>query len=169
MIQIGTMLDIYCPQSSQIGHISGDCFEWIEFSKSTCFPSRCLYWCCCKYVYDTLTWTVFGISGSESVDKRISQLMIVVINLLMNNCRWMINWLICWWIPMMINLNDNGDWFTNKIIIIASMIDNNNRSDCSAVTAVETFMICLKCLTFVRCLTYNLMIRMTCILLVCFK
>ena len=29
---------------------------------STCFPSRCLYWCCCEYVYDTLTQTV-----SESV------------------------------------------------------------------------------------------------------
>ena len=68
----------------------------------------------------------FGISSSESVDKRISHLMIVVINLLMNNCQWMINWLICWWILMMFNLNDNGDWFTNKIIMIPSMINNGD-------------------------------------------
>ena len=34
----------------------------------------------------------------------------------------------------------------------------------AAVTAVETFIICLM---FVRRLTYNLMIRMRCILLVC--
>ena len=27
MIQIGTVLDIYCPQGSQIGYISGDYFE----------------------------------------------------------------------------------------------------------------------------------------------
>ena len=171
MIQIGTVFDIYCPQSSQIGYISGTALNELSFARGT--------------------------NAAAVEESRLMLLLLLLLLLLLGKTfmAYIEETTKSWWFQnfalydevvivstkIVVGIQDvviiahGSVWRTVycqhqqcchycswKLVVFFSLC--NKCIHTAAVTVVETFIICL---TFVPCLTHNLMIRMTCILLVC--